>query len=146
MPDMDGLELQQELIKRQSLLRVIVITGHGDVPLAVQAMKAGAVDFLEKPFAHDVLVASIKRALDESAKAAWSAGAADEVENRLNLLTKREREVFAGVVAGKMSKTIAYELGSSVRTVEIHRARMMNKMQASNMQELIRMALALKKQ
>ena len=142
MPEMDGLELQQELLQRGSSLPFIIVTGHGDVPLAVQAMKAGAVDFLEKPFAREVLLAAVRRALDRGANPRVSGVAGMEIAKRLATLTEREREVFEGVVAGKQSKIIAHELGSSPRTVEIHRARMMQKMQAKNLQELVRMAIA----
>jgi two-component system, LuxR family, response regulator FixJ len=142
MPEMDGLELQQELIRRQSALPVIVVTGHGDIPLAVQAMKAGAVDFLEKPFAREVMLAAVRRALERKTQSAVSDVAQDEIGRRLAQLTEREREVYDRVVAGKQSKVIAHELGTSPRTIEIHRARMMQKMQARNLQDLVRMAIA----
>jgi len=141
MPEMDGLELQEELVRRGSKLAVIVITGHGDVPLAVRAMRSGAVDFLEKPFSREVMLASVSRAL-QSAERPGSDSKGQEVRERLNSLTPREREVFALVVAGKQSKVVAYELGASPRTIEVHRARMMKKMQASNLQDLVRMAIA----
>lgn len=142
MPDMDGLELQSRLAELKVSFPVIMMTGHGDVPLAVRAMKAGAVDFIEKPFAEDTILASIRlaqnwrgssRARDESAEV----GAA-----RLALLSRRESEVLEGVVGGLSNKSIAFELGLSPRTVEIHRARVMDKMQARNLSELVRLALA----
>jgi two-component system response regulator FixJ len=142
MPEMDGLALQQELIRRNSLLPVIVVTGHGDVPLAVQAMRAGAVDFLEKPFARKPLLSAVKHALDRAANSAVSHAAAGEIETRVAQLTEREREVYELVVAGKQSKEIAYQLGASPRTIEIHRARVMQKMQARTVQDLVRMAIA----
>lgn len=144
MPGMDGLELQQELIRRRCAVPVIIVTGHGDIPLAVQAMKAGAVDFLEKPFAREVLLGAVRRALERSAQppAQLSGVDQDEIGRRLALLTEREREVYERVVAGKQSKVIAHELGASPRTIEIHRARMMHKMQARNLQDLVRMAIA----
>jgi two-component system response regulator FixJ len=142
MPDMDGLELQEELARRGSSMPVIVITGHGDIPLAVRAMKAGAVDFLEKPFAREVLLAAVKRALESGEQVAQSALNAAEVRERIESLTPREREVFDLVVAGKQSKVIAHELGAATRTIEVHRGRMMNKMKASSLQELVRMAMA----
>jgi len=142
MPGMDGMELQQELIRRRCTIPVIIVTGHGDVPLAVQAMKAGAVDFLEKPFAREVLLAAVRRALDRSTQPAIVGIAQDEIDRRLALLTEREREVYEGVVAGKQTKIIAHELGTSPRTIEIHRARMMHKMEARNLQDLVRMAIA----
>jgi two-component system response regulator FixJ len=144
MPDMDGLELQRELTRLQSPLQGVVITGHGDVPLSVQAMKAGAVDFLEKPFARDALLAAVRYAIERIAQTAQSNAAADEVRKRIALLTKREREVFDHVVLGKQSKVIAFDLGASPRTIEIHRARMMSKMQAGSLQELVRLAIAAK--
>lgn len=142
MPDMDGLELQEELRRRICSLPVIVITGHGDVPLAVRAMKAGAGDFLEKPFARDALLAAVQRALERNATAVDSASQGDQIRTRIALLTPKEREVFGLVVAGKQSKVIAHELGASPRTVEIHRARMMKKLNAGSLQELVRMAIA----
>jgi two-component system response regulator FixJ len=142
MPEMDGLELQQELIRLKSPLPVIIVTGHGDVPLAVQAMKAGAVDFLEKPFARDPLLSAVRRALERNSQPAVSDVAEDVIGERLSLLTDREREVYDGVVAGKQSKVIAFELGASPRTIEIHRSRVMQKMQARNLQDLVRMAIA----
>ena len=142
MPDMDGLELQEELERRGSKLPVIVITGHGDVPLAVRAMKAGAKDFLEKPFSREILLAAVGRALDAGRRSPQPGIDSDELQKRIASLTPREREVFDLVVAGKQSKTIAYELGAATRTIEVHRGRMMNKMQAGSLQELVRMALA----
>jgi two-component system, LuxR family, response regulator FixJ len=142
MPEMDGVELQDELVKRKSTLPVIVITGHGDVPLAVRAMKLGALDFLEKPFARDVLLSAVKRALDVGAEIAEAAINGEEIRNRIASLTPREREVFELVVAGKQSKVIAHELGASTRTIEVHRGRVMNKLQARSLQELVRMSIA----
>jgi len=142
MPDMDGLELQGELKKRNSALPVIVITGHGDVPLAVRAMKAGAGDFLEKPFARDALLGAVQRALEHNANATDDASRNEQIRGLIALLTPKEREVFALVLAGKQSKGIAHELGASPRTVEIHRARMMKKLNAGSLQELVRMAIA----
>ena len=142
MPDMDGIELQEELKKRGSSLPVIVITGHGDIPLAVRAMKAGAGDFLEKPFARDALLAAVRRALDATTIAAKENSEATTILKRIALLTPREREVFDRVVAGKQSKAIAHDLGSSPRTVEIQRARMMKKLEAASLQDLVRMAIS----
>lgn len=142
MPDMDGLALQEELVKRRSRLPVIVITGHGDIPLTVRAMRAGAVDFLEKPFARDDLLASIARALEIGSRNDEAAHNAQEILARIATLTPREREVFDLVVEGKQSKVIAYELGASTRTIEVHRGRMMDKLKAQSLQELVRMAIA----
>lgn len=142
MPEMDGIELQEKLKNRGSSLSVIVITGHGDVPLAVRAMKAGAGDFLEKPFARDALLTAVQRALEKNSSIALGNAEGENIRNRISRLTPREREVFDRVVAGKQSKVIAHELGSSPRTVEIQRARMMKKLEATNLQDLVRMAIA----
>lgn len=142
MPEMDGLALQQELIRRGSRLPIIVVTGHGDVALAVQAMKAGALDFIEKPFSRDLILSAVRRALDRAAEPALSNVPQEDIATRIALLTDREREVYDRVVAGKQSKEIAFELGTSPRTIEIHRARVMQKMQARTVQDLVRMALA----
>lgn len=142
MPEMDGLTLQQELIRRSSQLPVIIITGHGDVPLAVQAMKAGAADFLEKPFARETLLAAVRNAFERAQQTPISNESRLEILDRIARLTEREREVFELVVAGKLSKQIAFELGTSPRTIEIHRGRVMQKMEARTVQDLVRMAIA----
>jgi len=142
MPEMDGLELQQRLIDGSLDFPLIVITGHGDVPLAVRAMKAGAVDFIEKPFASEAILNNLEAALlrvptleeEDPAKVAAAA--------KLALLSPRELQVLEGLLAGLPNKTIAYDLEISPRTVEIHRARVMDKMGARNLSELIRLALA----
>lgn len=144
MPEMDGLELQEKLKEHGSCLPVILMTGHADVPLAVRAMKAGAVDFLEKPFEDSELVESVKRGL-ERAKASGTAEASAQVAHRrIAQLTERERQVLDLLVAGKPNKVIAYELAISPRTVEIHRARVMDKMQAHSLAELVRMSLSIR--
>lgn len=142
MPEMDGLELQQRLGERALPFPVILITGHGDVPLAVHAMKAGAVDFIEKPFAADAILAAIDAALTRRAGAGKPDPAAQAAAGRLAELSPREREVLDGLVAGLPNKAIAYDLAISPRTVEIHRARVMHKMQAKSLSELVRLALA----
>lgn len=139
MPDMDGLELQQRLVERAVSFPLIVITGHGDVPLAVRAMKAGAVDFIEKPFAADTILNSAAAALNRLARPRDQDPVAAE---RLGMLTPREREVLLGLLAGLPNKSIAYDLAISPRTVEVHRARIMDKMGARSLSELIRMSLA----
>jgi len=143
MPDMDGLALQEELVRRKAELPVIIVTGHGDVPLAVRAMKAGAVDFLEKPYDEEVLLASIRRALAAAEEASERAASLHEAEARIASLTEREREVLDLLAAGKANKVIAYELDISPRTVEIHRARVMEKMRAKSLAELVRMVVAI---
>jgi len=142
MPGLGGLELQEELIKRKNTLPIIFITGHGDVPMAVEAMQKGAVDFIQKPFRDQELLDRIREALatDEERREAQQQHA--EVEQRLGKLTNREREVFDLVVTGKPNKVIAYELGVSQRTVEIHRARVMEKMQARSLADLVKMHMS----
>jgi two-component system response regulator FixJ len=142
MPDMDGLQLQEELARRQIRLPVIIVTGHGDVPLAVRAMKAGAVDFMEKPCDGELMLDSVRRALALSKETRSHAQLADTAERQVALLTPRERDVLEHLVAGHSNKVIAYELGISPRTVEIHRAHLMEKMQARSLSNLIQMALA----
>jgi two-component system response regulator FixJ len=142
MPEMDGLELQQHLIDRSLDFPLIVITGHGDVPLAVRAMKAGAVDFIEKPFASEAILDSLDTALLRLAAPSEQDPTAAAAEAKLALLSPREREVLEGLLAGLPNKTIAYDLAISPRTVEIHRARVMDKMGARSLSELVRLALA----
>ena len=141
MPDMDGLELLQALSARGPLPPVIVITGHGDVPLAVQAMKLGARDFIEKPFDTAELMTSIRAALTGAANSA-AVVTDPEIQQRLARLTPREREVLEQLVIGRSNKAIARELAISPRTVEIHRARVMEKMRAESLSQLVRMAFA----
>ena len=142
MPDMDGLQLQEELLQRKLGIPVIIVTGHGDVPLAVRAMKAGAVDFIEKPFDAELMLDSIRRALAVSSQTRSQASLVKAAEGRIEGLTARERQVLEHLVAGRSNKVIAYELDISPRTVEIHRAHLMEKMQARSLSDLIRMALA----
>lgn len=141
MPGMDGIELQRRLRSDGNPMPVIVITGHGDIALAVDAMKAGAVDFIEKPFDDEVLIGAIKTALGRRAGTRERDAQAAEARARLKLLSERERQVLAGLVAGKPNKIIAHELDISARTVEIYRANVMTKMQADSLSALVRMAL-----
>ena len=141
MPEMSGLELLGELRRRGSALPVIVITGHGDVPLAIEAMKAGAKDFLEKPFDDERLLGIVRTALQQA-----DAGQAEQAEqtavrSRIATLSRRERPVLERLVDGQLNKTIAWELGISARTVEVYRAKLMAKMGAPAFADLVRMAL-----
>lgn len=142
MPGMTGLELVRHLRANGRDTPVVVMTGHGDIPLAVEAMKAGVIDFLEKPFGDDALLAAIRNALDSRHGDQTSASAKRAAEERLADLSPRERDVLVGVAAGKLNKTIAWELDISPRTVEIYRANLMSKTGARNLAELMRLALA----
>jgi two-component system response regulator FixJ len=142
MPGMDGLEMQQRLVERSLPFPLIVVTGHGDVPLAVRAMKAGAIDFIEKPFAADAILASAESALGRLSEPREPDALAARAAARLEALSPREREVLEGLLAGLPNKSIAYDLGISPRTVEIHRARVMEKMGARSLSELVRLGLA----
>ena len=142
MPEIDGLELQRFLNERSLHFPMIVITGHGDVPLAVRAMKAGALDFIEKPFATPTILASVEAALARLEAADQRDPGALAAQAKLELLSSREREVLDGLLAGLPNKSIAYDLAISPRTVEIHRARVMDKMGARSLSALIRLALA----
>lgn len=141
MKGMSGLELQQLLNNKGSKLPVIIITGHGDVPIAVQAMKAGAIDFLEKPYDNDVLVSRIKQCLSEVSKSQDKSRLIAEAKTRLSRLTPRERQVMNLLVAGKHNKVIAKELSISVRTAEAHRAKVMKKLHAESLSDIVRLAL-----
>jgi len=142
MPGMTGIELVRKLRSGGTSCPVILITGHGDVALAVEAMKAGAADFLEKPFDDTALLEAIRIALDTRPAATGEATARKEAEGRLAELSPRERDVLRGLVAGKINKVIAHELGISPRTVEVYRANLMAKTGARSMSELMRIALA----
>jgi len=141
MPGMSGIDLLRHLRDRKIAMPVIVITGHGDVPLAVEAMKGGAVDFLEKPFDDEVLLAAIRSALKKQGDQQGRQALRAAVNARLALLSTRERQVLEGLVAGQPNKIIAFNLGISPRTVEIYRAHVMTKMEAASLSDLVRMAL-----
>jgi two-component system response regulator FixJ len=142
MPDMTGIELLQQLKSRACNLPAIVITGHGDVRLAVEAMKAGAVDFIEKPFDEEAILHAVQAALERGVA---GEGVEDPtVAAKLATLSERERQVLEGLIAGQPNKTIAHDLGISPRTVEVYRANLMTKMDARNLSELIRMAIVAK--
>ncbi len=140
MPGMTGLDLLRHLANARIGLPVVIITGHGDVPLAVEAMKSGASDFLEKPFDDDALLGAVKRALERSENIS-SHSAGPEIARKLESLSKREREVLEGLVTGLPNKSIAFDLGISARTVEVYRANLMTKMGARSFSELVKMAL-----
>lgn len=139
MPGMSGLELQKELAERAIDLPVIILTGHGDVQLAVHAMKAGAVDFIEKPFNNELLLDRVQNAVAESVEADSTRVRRDQIMGRVDLLTPRERQVLDMVVAGETNKGIARRLDISEKTVEIHRAKVMEKMQAKSLADLVKM-------
>lgn len=141
MPQMDGLELQRRLRGLKASLPVIVMTGHGDVSLAVEAIKAGALDFIEKPFDDEVLLSAIRSALNHRARDSEREARTAAIDNRIGRLSDREREVLERLVAGKANKIIAHELSISPRTVEVYRANVMTKMEAGSLSELVRMAL-----
>jgi len=143
MPGMSGLELQRELRERAIDLPVIILTGHGNVQVAVQAMKAGAVEFVEKPFNNELLLDRIEKAVAESVHARGERIKRDEIAQRLLFLTPRERQVLDLVVAGETNKGVARRLAISERTVEIHRANVMHKMCAKNLADLVMMAAVL---
>lgn len=142
MPEMDGLEVQQEMLDRGLTIPVIVLTGHADVSIAVRAMKAGAVDFLEKPFEKAVLIAAIETAFARMASADAAAARAADADVILGVLTPREREVLEGLAQGLPNKTIAYDLGISPRTVEVHRANLMAKLDVRSLSDALRLAFA----
>ena len=141
MPDMNGIDLVRKLKSEGSMCPVILITGHGDVALAVEAMKAGAVDFIEKPFDDEALLGAIRSAVHGRPADSANSSARKEAEARLADLSPRERHVLQGLVAGKINKVIAHDLSISPRTVEVYRANLMAKTGARSMSELMRLAL-----
>lgn len=143
MPGMSGLELQEELNRRGAIVPVVFITGHGDIPMAVEAMQHGAFDFLQKPFRDQDLIDRIQRAIERDARNRAQLLEKDKIRARYESLTPREREVLALVTAGKANKVMAGDLGVSQRTVEIHRARVMEKMEAASLAQLVRMVMEL---
>jgi two-component system, LuxR family, response regulator FixJ len=143
MPRMSGLELQQQLNLRGAVIPVIFITGHGDIPMAVEAMQQGAFDFLQKPFRDQDLIDRVQRALDSDRKNRVELSQRARIRERRDSLTPREREVLALVTSGKANKVMAADLGLSQRTVEIHRASVMEKMDASSLAQLVRMMMDL---
>ena len=143
MPGMSGLELQARLAAESVHPPIVIITGHGDVPMAVRAVQAGAVDFVQKPFNDQSLLDSVHRAIEQDAVQRGEVSRIRDIEERLNRLTPREREVLDLVIAGKRNKVIAADMNISQSTVEAHRAKVMEKMQASTLSDLMRMMLTL---
>jgi two-component system, LuxR family, response regulator FixJ len=141
MPELGGIELLRRLRELKVTVPVIVITAHGDIPLAVEAMRMGAIDFLEKPFEDEVLLASVRSALERGDRDQKRQAERSNIEGRLAALSNRERDVLKGLVAGQANKQIAYDLGISARTIENYRANLMMKMQAASLSDLVRMAL-----
>jgi two-component system response regulator FixJ len=141
MPEIDGIELLRRVKAANADLPVIVITGHGEIALAVEAMKIGAIDFLEKPFDDDLLLTAVRAALNRGADSAKRNAEIEDIEQKLAVLSNRERQVLDGLVAGKPNKIIAFDLGISPRTVEIYRANVMTKMAANSLSDLVRMAM-----
>jgi two-component system response regulator FixJ len=140
MPDIDGLAVQRQLHADGVLLPVVIMTGHGDIDMAVTAMRGGAVDFIEKPFEKAALLASLGRAEEQAEVNLASGSQRDQARARLNILTDREQDVLKGLVSGLPNKTIAYDLGISPRTVEIHRGNLMQKLNARSLSEVLRIA------
>lgn len=142
MPDMTGLELARRLRDSGSGEPVIVITGHADVPLAIEAMRAGVADFIDKPFDDEALLTSIRRLLDQANRASLAEAERREISARLDSLSARERDIVNGLIKGQANKVIAFDLGISPRTVEVYRANAMTKMQAGSLSELVRMVMS----
>jgi len=145
MPGMSGLELQEHLNEIGATIPVVFVTGHGDVPMAVKAMKAGAVDFIQKPFRDQELIDRVHAALDRDSESRLESQVKEKIQERVDLLTSREFEVMELVVEGQANKEIAFDLGLSPRTVEIHRARVMSKMTAASLPDLVRKYLSWKR-
>jgi two-component system, LuxR family, response regulator FixJ len=141
MPDLSGIDLLRRLRELKVAAPVIVITAHGDIPLAVEAMRMGAINFLEKPFDDDVLLASVRSALEQGDQDRARQAERSSIQSRIAALSNRERDVLEGLVAGRANKQIAYDLGISARTIENYRANLMIKMQAASLSDLVRMAL-----
>lgn len=142
MPEIDGLEVQRALAERGVTMPVVIMTGHGDVSIAIRAMKSGAVDFLEKPFEKAALIGAIEEAFERIANATNASARAADAETILGVLTPRERDVLEGLAKGLPNKTIAYDLGISPRTVEVHRANVMTKLDVRSLSDALRIAFA----
>ena len=140
MPGLDGLELQRRLVEKGRSVPIVFVSGHGDIPMTVRAMKAGATDFLTKPVPSQVLIAAVRRAIDEDAVKRQTQAARDALRERLDALTPRERQILEALAAGKLNKQIAADLGVVEQTVKFHRARIMERMQAKTTAELMHIA------
>jgi FixJ family two-component response regulator len=143
MPGLSGLEVQRALTESHANIPIVFITGHGDIPMSVQAIKAGAVDFLPKPFDNQDLLRAVRQAVDRHAQAQQAAAELQEIRQRFHSLSLREREVMALVVSGRLNKQVGHTLGVAEKTVKVHRARVMQKMQADSLPALVRMAQTL---
>ena len=141
MPEIDGIETQRRLAAERDRLPIVIVTGYANVPMAVKAIKSGAFDFLEKPFSHEAIIDVVERALDNIKKIKHRESSRRDVVEKIEQLTVRERQIFGHIVVGKQNKVIANELGISPRTVEVHRSRVMEKMEARGLSHLVRMAL-----
>ena len=141
MPDLDGIELLKKMKTRPGAFPIIIMTGHGDIPLAVEAMKVGAIDFLEKPFEDDRLITMIEMAIRQAEPAAKSEALTQDIVARIATLSPRERQVMDGLIAGLSNKLIARDYDISPRTIEVYRANVMTKMQANSLSELVRLAM-----
>lgn len=142
MPGISGLDLQQRLKNMDANIPVIIVTGHADVPMAIQAMKAGAFDFIEKPYSDQLLLERIQSAIEQDNSFKQQQAVNDEINQRIDSLTPREKEVMCLVVGGHSNKSIAQELGVSIKTVEVHRGNLMSKMKAQSLSELVRLVMA----
>ena len=140
MPEMSGLDLQEKLTPAGLNIPIIFITGHGNIPMSVKALKAGAMDFIEKPFDDQTLLDAINEAVERDRKSKLEQAAISEIQKRIDSLTPREHEVFALVVQGLLNKQIAFDLGTSEKTIKVHRRRVMEKLQAKSLADLVRMA------
>ena len=146
MPGMSGLHLQEELMARQADLPIIIVTGYAEVPMAVRALKTGAVDFIEKPFSDQLLLERVREAIESERARRAERAERDAVTERLACLTTREREVLEGVIAGKPNKVIAAELGLGTKTVEAHRAKVMKKLKVQSLADLVRLAIGARRE